>query len=431
MAMPRHPRTDTKLSKETSDKEAPSVAHEGGNTNRAYHEDISTGRWYVDTQNRFGVAKVGESDLGVISLFSGAGGLDIGLEQAGFQTRLCIEIDEHCRETLRINRPAWILAESGDASREPGDIRRITSEEILELSNLKKGQAALVVGGAPCQPFSNIGRKQGINDPKNGDLFLEFVRVVRDTRPKAFLFENVAGITQGRHQQVVDYMKSHFSDAGYEIDFQILNSADYGVPQKRTRFFMIGIREASRVAWPLPTHSGEPDSETTLTLVPERHSGLKAWNTVGDAFTLIPKNYDSRNDYVVMNISEVVKHRMTFVGPGENFKSIPMNLRPNCWKTGKHQGADTFGRMRLDMPSHTIRTAAYNPSKGQYIHPTENRGLNSIEMAVLQGFPVNEWTFCVKGKRATLKSVGMQIGNAVPPPLGKALGLAIRAQITG
>jgi DNA (cytosine-5)-methyltransferase 1 len=147
----------------------------------------------------------------VISLFSGAGGLDIGLELAGFDTVVCIEYDKDCRETLRFNRPNWTLVESDNfvqdstlLMREPGDIRSISVDECLKMGNLKKGEAALVVGGAPCQPFSNIGKKLGVNDEKNGDLFLEFVRFVRESEPAGFIFENVTGITQTKHSKVID-----------------------------------------------------------------------------------------------------------------------------------------------------------------------------------------------------------------------------------
>ncbi len=130
-----------------------------------------------------------------------------------------------------------------------------------------------------------------------------------------------------------------------------------------------------------------------------------------------------------MNISDVVKHRMTYIPQGKNFKVLPMELRPNCWKTGKHQGNDTFGRLIPDLPSVTIRTAAYNPAKGMYIHPFENRGLDTIEMAVLQDFPL-DWEYKTSGRdKVTLVSGGKQIGNAVPPGLARALGLAIRKQI--
>ena len=374
----------------------------------------------------------------VVSLFSGAGGLDIGLEESGFHTAVCVEYDADCRETLRYNRPEWKLFEEGVKiekgkmkTRIPGDIRDIGVDELLKLSGLKKGEAALVVGGAPCQPFSNIGKKLGKNDEKNGDLFLEFVRIVKGVSPEAFIFENVVGITQQKHADVIKYMADKFKGLGYGISHAILNSANYGVPQRRERFFMIGIKGVENPSFPFPTHfKDEKHYETFVKdfdVFPVRN--FKKWVSVKEAFKKMPKNQERRIDYALMNISDLVVKRMTYIKQGENFKVLPMNLRPDCWKSGKHQGNDTFGRMIADLPSCTIRTAAYNPAKGQYIHPFENRGISTVEMAALQSFPFN-WYFRCKGNdKVTLVSGGRQIGNAVPPLLAQALGAAIKKQI--
>lgn len=168
-----------------------------------------TGNAYIDI-SKF---ESGEDFGPVISLFTGAGGMEIGLEDAGFNTAVCVEIEKDCRETLRRNRPKWKLFDD-DVKRDPGDIRAISAKELLALAGLKPGEASLVTGGAPCQPFSNIGHKKGKEDPKNGDLFQEFVKIVKGARPQAFIFENVAGITQKRHTEVVDYMRHQFDGLG-------------------------------------------------------------------------------------------------------------------------------------------------------------------------------------------------------------------------
>jgi DNA (cytosine-5)-methyltransferase 1 len=375
-------------------------------------------------------------DLGVhnkvISLFSGAGGLDIGLEQAGYETAVCVENDAHCRETLRRNRPGWKLIESTTdpvtgEKREAGDIRKVSAAEVLEVAGLRVGEAALVVGGAPCQPFSNMGKKEGSGDEKNGDLFLEFVRIVSGVHPRAFLFENVRGIAQSKHTEVIEYMRNSFRGLGYTISFSVLNAADYGVPQKRERFIMIGVRNSSSAPFPVPTHfkSARAWEGFCEGFDDKPNQRPKPWMTVNQAFSKLTIKHTERHDYAVMNISEEVQARMKFIAQGQNFHVLPMHMRPQCWKNGKHQGQDTFGRMRSNEPSVTIRTAAYNPSKGCYIHPTLNRGLSTLEMASLQGFP-SSWRFYTKGRdRITLVSGGKQIGNAVPPPLAKALGLSL------
>ncbi len=365
-----------------------------------------------------------------ISLFSGAGGFDIGIEEAGFETVACVEIDADCRETLNHNRPKWKLFDDNQG-RIAGDIRSISPKDILKLASLSKGETGLVIGGAPCQPFSNIGKKQGVKDEKNGDLFLEFVKIVKGVSPQSFIFENVAGITQAKHKHVINYMKEQFAGLGYGISCSVLNAADYGVAQTRKRFFLIGIKDVENPAFPLPTHcislSGWEKFASKLDFKPDFIP--KQWLTIADRFSLLNDDISCRPDYAVMNISQKVLDRMKYIGPGENFKVLPMDMRPNCWKNGKHQGQDTFGRLKINHPSVTLRTAAYNPSKGRYIHPTEDRGLNTIEMATIQGFP-SDWCFRCKGRtQITLVSAGRQIGNAVPPPLAKSLGEAIKRQL--
>jgi DNA (cytosine-5)-methyltransferase 1 len=378
-------------------------------------------------------------EYNVVSLFSGAGGLDIGLEQAGFKTVVCVENDTNCRATLKHNRPEWLLFEDSVSKkanslahfREPGNIREIGVDELLSFAGIQKGKVALVVGGAPCQPFSNIGKKEGENDLKNGDLFAEFVRMVKGIEPEAFIFENVAGITQSKHANVLKYMFEQFSGSGYSLAYALLNAANYGVPQRRERFILLGLKGNVTPSFPMPTHA--KDEKSWSLFVSELHPipdfKPKEWVSVDQAFSKLPVNYKERADYAVMGVSDIVRERMTYIPQGKNFKVLPESMRPECWKTGRHQGNDTFGRLVGSLPSVTIRTAAYNCAKGMYIHPHENRGLNTIEMAVLQDFPY-DWTFKTYGRsNVTLVSAGKQIGNAVPPGLAKALGLSLRKQI--
>ena len=389
-----------------------------------YHKKLQMG--FIDINSKLPKPKFNK----VISLFTGAGGLDLGLELAGFTTAVCVEIDLDCIETIKFNRPNWNWVKD-NKGQIVGDIRNISATQLLETGNLKKGEVGLVVGGAPCQPFSNIGKKMGRDDSKNGDLFLEFTRIVKETQPKGFIFENVSGITQSRHSEVISHMINSFASMGYSVSKAILNAADYGVPQKRERFILLGTLNKEAPLFPLPTHYKSPtdwnvfsaDLDTKTSYAP-----LK-WVAIKEAFKNIPPDAHLRNDYVLMNISDVIKKRMTLINVDENFKVLPMELRPKCWQNGKHQGVDTFGRLNPNHPSVTIRTAAYNPSKGKYIHPKENRGLSSLEMAALQSFPM-DWIFkCKKSDKITLVSAGKQIGNAVPPLLAKSIGLAMRNAI--
>ena len=357
--------------------------------------------------------------LKVISLFTGCGGLDIGLERAGFDVAACVEIDKDCWNTIEINRQ-WPIFKEYD-----GDITKVSTDELLAFSGLEIGEAALVVGGAPCQPFSNMGKKEGINNQQEGTLFQHFVRIVKETQPVGFIFENVSGFLHKKHGEIIEYMKTEFSRLGYSSTVALLNAADYGVPQTRRRVFIMGRRDGLEVGLPLPKFSEHPKQT-------ERHFEqaridlpweIKKWVTVRDAFDSIPIEALDRPDCLGLKHSDEMKARMDHISGKMNFKQLPDHLKPNCWKTGKHQGADTFGRLQWDRPSVTIRTCAYNPSKGRYIHPVENRGLNTLEMASLQSFPL-EWRFL-----GSLISVGRQIGNAVPPLLAKEIGNAMRDQL--
>ncbi len=341
----------------------------------------------------------------VVSLFTGAGGMDLGLEEAGFETVVSIEFNSVFRDTIRLNRPHWDPIDDFN-----GDVTKITSDFILKRTGLKVGDAALIVGGAPCQPFSNMGMKKGIKDSR-GTLFHDFIRLVRELRPKGFIFENVEGLTQGKHKFVIDTLEKAFTKIGYSVNSRLLLAADYGAPQKRKRLFVVGCRSGVTPVFPEPTHARNQEN------------GLLPWVTVRDAFKTISKERLKKKDCCFMNHSSEMVKRISLIPEGGNFKNLPNRLLPDCWKSGKYQGQDTFGRLRWNEPSVTIRTCGYNPTKGRYIHPSEHRGLNTIEMAVLQTFPLN-YQF-VGG----LKTIGEQIGNAVPPVLAKVVGLQLKKAI--
>lgn len=359
----------------------------------------------------------------VVSLFSGAGGLDLGLESAGFETKACVEMDPNCRATLMQNRPGWILIDGKDKSR-PGDIRSVDGEQILAALGTGRGNIDVVAGGPPCQSFSNLGLKRGRHDPVNGDLYQEYVRVVQQLLPKAIIFENVEGFNHAKHTDVRDYLFKELGEMGYKLASGVLNAASFGDPQIRKRFVVIGVREF-RPLLPAPTHFESEqkyrsffDSEALV--VPP----FRKFNTVQTALDELSSwDLRGRSDLLTMGVSNTVLARMKLISQGENFKVLPEDMRPTCWKTGKHQGNDTFGRLCSNRPSVTIRTSAYNPAKGRYIHPFEHRGLSTLEMAVLQSFPEG-WKFKCSG-RQTLVGIGKMIGNAVPLNLSRALGLAV------
>lgn len=367
-------------------------------------------------------------NLTVLSLFSGAGGLDIGLELAGFETLGCVEIDKDCRETLKFNRPNWKLIDGSNID-QPGDIREVNTNAVLSNLGLKRGELGLIVGGPPCQPFSNLGRKLGQDDSRNGDLYAEFGRMIEEFLPKGFIFENVEGFAHAKHAEVRKFLFNRFEKLGYAFSAHVFSSADYGDPQIRKRYVILGLRNAQEVALPLPEffETTSKGAQFYSRIGREIKEAPRTWRTVGETLARIPLTSLQRSDCIQMGVSDIVARRMALVKPGENFKVLPPELLPDCWKSGKHQGQDTFGRLRADRPSVTIRTSAYNSSKGRFIHPFENRGLNTAEMAALQSFPADFEFKCAR--KPTLVGIGRMIGNAVPINLARALGEAMKAQI--
>ena len=192
----------------------------------------------------------------VISLFSGAGGMDIGFEEAGFEIAVAVEQDSSCCNTLRINRPHLKVIE--------GDISAITTEHILKEAGLKPLEPALVIGGPPCQSFSLAGKRMGMDD-KRGMLLLEFVRVVHEVLPKAFVMENVQGMMNWENGKALEAVMNEFrapviykgKQYHYDVSYQVLNAADYGVAQFRSRLFIVGNRLKKKFTFPYPTHGSK------------------------------------------------------------------------------------------------------------------------------------------------------------------------------
>ncbi len=190
--------------------------------------------------------------LKIISLFSGAGGLDIGFEQAGFETAVAVELDSSCCDTLRTNRPNMCVLNKS--------VTEVTGEELLNLANLKIGEPALVIGGPPCQSFSLAGLRKGLEDDR-GKLLFEFVRIVRETLPKGFVLENVRGLAnwdKGRALNLlIEELLKPIVYEGITYQYviakpQVLNSVDYGVPQYRERLIIVGNRIGKKFYYPTP-----------------------------------------------------------------------------------------------------------------------------------------------------------------------------------
>jgi len=328
-----------------------------------------------------------------IDLFAGCGGMSLGLKKAGFENVLAVEWDASCCDTFRANIS-----------------RRILQCAIQEVESFPA--CDLLVGGPPCQGFSNLGEKLP-NDPRR-QLWRHFVRGIQDAKPLIFVMENVPPLLKSAEYQEIC---REARKLGYEVEGRILNAADYGTPELRKRAFLIGSKIGTPV-FPKPTHRN-PNKEATF-----ETSKLPLWRTVWDAIGDVPTQPDGSNWHIGRSPTEKSIKRYKCVPPGGNRWDLPLELMPECWKRKTKGGTDLFGRLWWDRPSVTIRTEFYKPEKGRYLHPEENRPITHREAARLQGFDDD---FLFIGKRI---EVGIQIGNAVPPPLAFEIGRAVLGQIS-
>ncbi|MEZ9245925.1 DNA cytosine methyltransferase [Vibrio lentus] len=214
----------------------------------------------------------------VISLFSGAGGLDIGFKQAGFNIAVAVEQDPSCCNTLRLNNPDLTVVE--------GDVSKISTVDILKAANLAPLEAALVIGGPPCQSFSLAGKRMGMDDER-GMLILEFSRVIHEALPKAFVMENVKGMLNWEKGRALEAILNEFKEPvifegneyHYEVSYQVLNAVSYGVPQRRERLFIVGNRIDKSFTFPAPTHGTIKELDL---LSPQLQPYKTAWDAFGD-----------------------------------------------------------------------------------------------------------------------------------------------------
>ena len=342
-----------------------------------------------------------------IDIFSGAGGLSLGAEMAGIRISTAIEINKSAAQTfLRNHKGAEVLQ---------GDIQEIDPKTLIKNDK----PVFVIMGGPPCQGFSMSNtRTRNMKNTKNF-LFLEFVRFVQEIRPAWFVLENVWGITninEGKTQSMIEDCFRAID--GYDnISSSILWASDYGVPQKRNRFFLVGNRLGIDFKFP-KKHKSIITVEEAIGDLPSLQNGemleealyTKTIEEASDYAQLMRKGSDkARQNYVSQN-NDLVIERYKYIGQGQNWRAIPDSLMQNYADKGRcHSGI--YKRLRADQPSVVIS----NYRKSMLIHPYEDRGISVREAARLQSFPD---TFIFEG---SLMHIQQQIGNAVPPLLAKAV----------
>jgi DNA (cytosine-5)-methyltransferase 1 len=366
-------------------------------------------------------------NLRAVDLFAGAGGLSLGFEKAGFKVIFGVENDICSAETYMMNR--------NGRSRKIilSDISQINFTDTLTKFKLKRGEIDVLLGGPPCQGFSTSNMKTRTADNPKNHLFKEFLRVAEEIYPKWILFENVSGIVNFEKGKVIEIINAELNDIGYSCSWDIINSADYGVPQVRKRFFLIGNRMGIRFVFPHPSFGNERKpyvkardavsdlpllgNGNNIDLLPYHYNGSKLSNYQRDMREGWEKNY-CLNNCVTKNSDLIVK-RYKFIPPGGNWRDIPSRLMKN-YKNKSNCHSGIYKRLRWDKPSIVIS----NFRKNMLIHPIEHRGLSIREAARLQSFP--DW-YIFYGR---LGSQQQQVVDAVPPFLAEILGDRIKRYLT-
>lgn len=373
----------------------------------------------------------------MIDLFAGCGGMTQGFVAEGFSPVLAVEWDRAAAATYAAN--------FGEEHVVAGDIAEVPTESIPA--------ARIIIGGPPCQGFSNLGLKD-LADPRN-QLWREYMRFVKAANPEVFVIENVDRFSKSPEFQMLLAEQDHGVLKGYEITHAVLNAADYGVAQRRKRTIVIGSR-IGRIPMPSPTHAQKP----------AEGSGLLPWRTLHDVIAGLPEDPattelpSSKIEFFGAKLPGPFKgfdlhikrrpqarslERYSFIPPGGGRFDLPFDLQPRCWQEKPTGTTDVMGRGRWDAPSVTIRTEFYKPEKGQYLHPqwvaakTQRHGypgkvrgdrkqsvdrvISHYEAALIQDFPASyQWV-------GTKIEIARQIGNAVPPGLANAIAKQIRSHL--
>lgn len=349
----------------------------------------------------------------IISLYTGAGGLDYGFEAAGFRTAVAVELDHECCETLRHNR-RWPVIER--------DIFDVPTDAMLDVAKLRRGEADLVIGGPPCQPFSKSGYWANgdtarLDDPRASTL-AAYMRVVEESLPKVFLLENVEGLGYAGKAEGLAFLLRHINKINkrakvrYKPEFRVLLAADYGVPQLRARFILIASREGLPFTFPQPSHvkpNGTQQQLDGMRLEPYR----TAWDALADIAPAAVEDLQVRGKWARL---------LPSIPEGKNY----------LHHTDRGEGKRLFGwrrhfwsfllKLAKSQPSWTIQ-AQPGPAVGPF--HWESRRLSMRELCRLQTFPDDVE---ILGDHAAIQR---QVGNAVPSLLAEVLARAIRTQLLG
>jgi DNA (cytosine-5)-methyltransferase 1 len=374
-----------------------------------------------------------------ISLFSGAMGLDIGLDQTGrFKLLACVEKEKAFCETIRANIAGGRLPKELMVFH--ADMSLLDPQEVLSAVGLKPGELDVLVGGPPCQSFSTAGRRGSIEDPR-GTLLWDFLRFVEFMQPKMFLMENVRGLLSAalKHRPLAErppkkgppltddeqagsvvrlFAEDLKRSGGYHLDCFEVNAVNYGAPQLRERALFIGNRYNAKVDFPNPTHGRPAETSSEKADLFDTAPSLKPWATLRDALDRVTNSGE-----IIMDFSPRKKAYLEKIPAGSNWRSLPLSVQQESMGKAWHAKGGRSGwwrRLTLDLPCPTLVTMP-NHASTSLCHPTETRALSIKEYAAIQEFP-SDWTIC-----GTTTQQYAQVGNAVPVRLGFVAGQVLAA----
>lgn len=347
--------------------------------------------------------------LVAVDVFSGAGGLTVGLKRAGFRVATAIEIEDHAFATYKTNHPEVRAIKQ--------DVRTVRGRHLRQISG---GRVDLLAGCPPCQGFSTLTNTSSKRDPRN-DLVLEMARLVRELRPRAVMMENVPGLAD-RGKRLFNRFLKTLQELNYQYTWDILQVANYGVPQNRRRLVLLAGR-GFQPSLPKPTHHRTGKD------------GLAQWKTLRDAIfgmdapTLLedaqklggPVNFDW---HVVRRLSSQNIARLRKARPGASRSKLPKSLRPDCHKEVDKGYTSVYGRMAWDQLPVTITGGCTTFSKGRFGHPSELRTISVREAARIQTFP-DDYVF----DTPYMEYACQMIGNALPCDFAQTLATSVAAQL--
>lgn len=363
-------------------------------------------------------------NLKALSLFSGCGGMDLGVSQAGFDVLASVERDPYCCESLRVNKEY-----QGTSNKiVEADIRSISPKVLADEIDLKIGELDLLFGGPPCQAFSQIGKQKGLEDER-GLLLFEMVRFARVLKPKVVFIEQVKGLVNakdvaGRRGGILKALLDELTQIGYVSKWKVINAADFGVPQKRQRLFIVATLDENGFEFPYAEFAEQPK--------PTLFGSLKPYVTVGQAIAGLgepevkDKNGFTRTDSHVDPTPAGDKYRINGVPEGLYLSSQVGILPPEQIKGLTKKDTTKFLRTSRFSPSNTLRGGEI------FFHPTKNRYLTPREYLRIHGFP-DEFILegPIRGRSGRVKNLDQyrQIANSVPPSLAKVIAEKIRGYL--